>query len=172
MLSERHETGKESNMNKKLRRIAVFLAAVAVGAGLFSAGMAFGAGNGEPGSQGDPIVTLSYLESRLAGLGNGQNAYPGENSPEAGETDTCFRKISLTKGQSIDIAEGTMLIVYSGNGRICGGSGMLNLSTGEMFENGTSAVLYTIFMAVGDDSSLEALSSMTVYLMGSYDRIA
>ena len=155
-------------MNQKLRRIAVFLAAVAIGAGLFSAGMAFGAGNGEPGSQGDPIVTLSYLESRLAGIDNSGNVNSGGNGRSANGTESGFQKLTLAKGQSLSLSDGCMLIVFSGSGRIGEGSGMLNLSTGEMFESGNSAVLYTIFMAAGNDCSLDALSGMTVYVMGNY----
>ena len=160
-------------MNEKLRKIAVFLAAVAIGAGLFSAGMAFGAGTGEPGSQGDPIVTLSYLESRLSDLNSGGNVNNAGNGASNSEIlnngqDSGFKKLILPKGRSISLSEGGTLIVYSGSGRIGEGGGMLNLSTGEMFESGNSAVLYTIFMAVGDDSSVVALSNMTVYVMGKY----
>ena len=57
-------------MNGKLRKTAVFFLILLCAAGIFGAGMAFGAGSGEPGSQQDPIVTLSYLESRLSALEN------------------------------------------------------------------------------------------------------
>ena len=55
-------------MNERLKKTVLFLAAVVAAAGIFGAGAAFGAGSKEPGSQGDPIVTLSYLESRLSSL--------------------------------------------------------------------------------------------------------
>lgn len=157
-------------MNDKLRKIAIFLAIVAAAAGLFGAGMAFGAG-GEPGSQGDPIVTLSYLESRLAALGhnNGQDTDLTANDTSRAGTDGGFNRLTLNKGQSISLSEGCMLIVYSGNGKIGEGSGMLNLSTGEFFGSGTSAVLYSIFLAPENGSLVDALSNMTVYVMGKYE---
>ncbi|MCR5324314.1 MAG: hypothetical protein K6E85_13735 [Lachnospiraceae bacterium] len=160
-------------MNDKLRKIVIFLGAVAAAAGLFGAGMAFGAGGAEPGSQGDPIVTLSYLDSRLAALGveNDRNAGQADtsgNGSAGNAVDAGFSKLTLTKGQSIALSDGGMLIVYSGNGRI-GGEGMLNLSTDEMFESGNSAVLYTVFMATGNDGCVDALGNMTVYVMGRYE---
>ena len=157
-------------MNDKLKKIAIFLAIVAAAAGLFGAGMAFGAG-GEPGSQGDPIVTLSYLESRLAALGqnNESNTDQAGNAYAQTGAEGGFIKLTLAKGQSIRISEGGMLIVYSGNGKIGEGGGMLNLSTGEIFENGNSAVLYSIFLARENGGSVDALSNMTVYVMGKYE---
>ena len=133
-------------------------------AGIFGAGMAFGAGNGEPGSQGDPIVTLSYLESRLAALDNGGNAgKAGDGGSAAG-----FEKQTLTKGQTISVSDGGMLIVFSGSGRIGGDKGMLNLSTGEMFGSGTSAVLFSVFLTIDDTAGVTALGNMTVYVCGKY----
>ena len=143
-------------MSDKLRKALFFVVILLCAAGIFGAGMAFGAGSGEPGSQGDPIVTLSYLESRL-GSGTSGNAGTGAG----------FQKHTLSKGQNLKLSDGGMMIVFSGNGKIGGETGMLNLSTGEIFGDGTSAVLYSVFMGIGDDSRVTAAGNMVVYVAGS-----
>ena len=159
-------------MNKKLKKAAMFLGILLAAAGLFGAGMAFAAGGAEPGTQGDPIVTLSYLESRLRPLegnndgieaaGNGTSEYSWK------ESGSGFEKVTLDKGQTLTVDDGTVVIVYSGTGRVDGGTGFLNLSTGELFESGTSAVLYSLFMGVGGESNISASGKMTVYIAGSF----
>ncbi len=153
-------------MNEKLKKAVLFLAALAAAAGLFGAGMAFAAGGAEPGTQGDPIVTLSYLESRLKAV-EGNTAGAGAGEAQSG-TGSGFVKVGLSKGQKLTVGDGSIMIVYSGSGRIGEGSGFLNLSTGELFESGTTAVLYSLFLGVGGDSSITASGNMTIYLAGNY----
>ena len=157
-------------MNDRLKKIVIFLAALLLAAGAFGAGMAFAAGGTEPGTQGDPIVTLSYLESRLKNLGDGssENVGPAGGNGSQNSAGSGFEKISLTKGQSLTVADGSIMIVYSGSGSIGEGTGFLNLSTGELFESGTTAVLYSLFMGIGGNSVLSASGNMTVYIAGRY----
>ncbi|MCR5769421.1 MAG: hypothetical protein K6G45_13215 [Lachnospiraceae bacterium] len=154
-------------MNSKLRKIAAFLAILLCAAGIFGAGMAFGAGSGEPGTQGDPIVTLSYLESRLAALENTGNAASPVSSGNGSVSG--FTKLTLNKNQTLNLSDGGMFIVFSGNGRISGEQGILNLSTGEVFSNGTSAVLYSVFMATDNDCGVTASGNMTIYVFGNHE---
>ncbi len=153
-------------MNGKLRKTAVFLIILLCAAGIFGAGMAFGAGSGEPGSQQDPIVTLSYLESRLSALENNSGTSRGGSDSRAAQG---FEKRTLDKGQKLSLSDGAMVIVSAGNGKIGGDNGLLNLSTGEMFGNGTSAVLFSVFMATDGSGSVTALGNMTVYVCGSHE---
>ena len=150
------------------------IALLALGCGIFRAGMAYGAGGAEPGSQGDPIVTLSYLNSRLASLeGNsgGGNAGQGTEGTQTGSSGG-FARVELIKGQTLKLADGSLLTVYSGNGVVTvsgNGAGLMNLSGQELFGDGTSAVLYSVFMGVGEGSGIRANGSMTLYVSGDYE---
>ena len=144
-------------MRKKII-IAVMAAALMLAA--FRTGMAFGAGSAAPGSQGDPLVTRSYLESRLEGISGGGSS--------AVSSDGGFSRVSLTKGQSLVISDGGELVVYSGNGTVLGTTGMLSLSDSQMFPAGTSAVLYAHILGIGSASGVKASGDMTVYVKGGY----
>ena len=160
-------------MNKKWHKVALFFGIIIAAAGIFGAGMAFGASGAEPGSQGDPLVTLSYLESRLSALEKGTTASQSADAAENGETGTStgetaagFVRVELSKGQRLILSDGSMMIVYSGNGLITGKGGLINLSTGELFPEGTSAVLYSIFLGTDNVSGITASGNMTVYVLG------
>ena len=151
-------------VNKKLRKAVMFLAAVAAAVGLFGAGLAFGSGSKEPGTQGDPIVTLSYLESRLASIDGSGSSKNGSGSGSG------FEKVFLSKGEKLQIADGGIAVVSSGSGKVFGSNGMLNLSSGELFADGNSAVLYSMFLSCGSDSGINASGNMTVYVCGNYSK--
>ena len=139
------------------KRIVIFIVAFISAVAVFGAGAAFGAGSAQPGSQGDPLVTLSYLESRLSGYsGNGGGGSAG------------FTRVSLTKGQSLILDDGSELVVYSGNGTVLGTTGMMSLTGAEMFPAGTSVVLYTQFLGIGGSSGVKAGGNMTIYVRGGY----
>ena len=144
-------------MRKKII-IAVIVVSLMLAA--FRTGMAFGAGSVAPGSQGDPLVTLSYLESRLEGISGG--------AASVASSDGGFSRVSLTKGQSLVISDGGELVVYSGNGTVLGTTGMLSLSDSQMFPAGTSAVLYAHFLGIGSASGVKASGDMTIYVKGGY----
>ena len=142
------------------KKIIIAVIAVALMLAVFRTGMAFGAGSAVPGSQGDPLVTLSYLESRLAGISGGGTS--------VSSSDGGFSRVSLTKGQSLVISDGGELVVYSGNGTVLGTTGMLSLSDSQMFPAGTSAVLYAHFLGIGSASGVKASGDMTIYVKGGY----
>ncbi len=152
----------EKNRKKYLLRIIALLAAVLTVMAAFRAGMAFGAGGGEPGTQSDPIVTLSYLETRLKDVEAGNTSGASSGRP-AGMT-----KVSLSRGDILKPAAGAMIVVYSGSGTITGGGGLVNISTGELFEDGMTAVLYSLYLAPDGESTITAKGNMSVFLTGGY----
>lgn len=137
------------------KKILIFIAAIVICVACFGSGMILGAGTAEPGSQGDPLVTLSYLNSRLAELGQGSAA-------------SSYKQVKLTSGQKLTLSDGSELIVYSGNASVTGTAGLMSLTGGEMFPEGTSTVLYNLYMGIGDNSGIKAGGSMTVYVKGGY----
>ncbi|MFD2170136.1 hypothetical protein [Tumebacillus lipolyticus] len=117
------------------RRIAFFgtmVLTLAVGVMIGQIGKADS--NSTPGSADDPIVTKSYVDAKIAGLGSG-GSNPGGN-PGGGSTtpvsgvDT-FKVIQLKTGQTLKGGEGTEIIVRSGSATaIASSSGGLSDVTG------------------------------------------
>lgn len=136
--------------NKKVLLIVAFLVCICV----FKVGIEVGAATSEPGSAGDPLITQSYLESRLQ-----------ENSGGAGST---YKKVSIKKNSSVRVSEGTEIILYSGNATITGSNGFLNLSSGELFKKGDSVVKYNIFLSPSTGNGIKATTAVTLFIKGSY----
>lgn len=136
-----------------LIRAAVLLA---VAAAVFFAGREVGAASSQPGSQSDPLVTLSYLEKRLKEGGTASGAAAAAT----------FEAVSLASGEKLTLADGAEAVVVRGNGTVFGG--LVSLTGGEMFESGTSVVLYTDYLAAGTGCGIKASGSMRIYVKGSY----
>lgn len=148
------------------KRIIIIIAVLAVAGVFFTGGMMVGAATYEPGTQGDPIVTLSYLNARLAEVG----ALPSDSADDSqlSTAPSSFTQVKLSAGEQLVLQDGGMVIVYSGNGSIIGTSGLMNLSTSDLFPAGTSAVLYSLYLAMGSSSGIKASGNMTVYVLGDY----
>ena len=128
-----------------LIRAAVLLA---VAAAVFFAGREVGAASSQPGSQSDPLVTLSYLEKRLKEGGTASGTAAAAT----------FEAVSLASGEKLTLADGAEAVV----------GGLVSLTGGEMFESGTSVVLYTDYLAAGTGCGIKASGSMRIYVKGSY----
>lgn len=134
-------------------RIVVSVSLLLLGILIFNAGIKVGAASSEPGSAGDPLITKSYLDQRLS---------------EFEPAKAAFVKATVAKGKTLALAAGTELILYSGSGTVRGTGGLINLSSGELFQNGTSAVLYSLYFAPSSSAGIEAASAMTVFIRGTY----
>ncbi|MCR5431071.1 MAG: hypothetical protein K6E95_00790 [Lachnospiraceae bacterium] len=123
----------------------------------FFAGKRVGAATAQPGSQSDPLVTLSYLEKRLkdGGIsqGNGESA--------------SFEAVTLVKGSKLTLSNGSEAVVIEGNGTVFGGD-LINLTGGEAFKEGTNVVLYSDYLAAGSGRGIKALGKMKIYVKGVY----
>lgn len=147
-------------MTNRTKKFIYIGAALLIAAVFFTAGTKVGAASTQPGSQSDPLVTLSYLNQRL---GEG-----GTSSVGSGSSSTSFTQLKLTSGQKLTLKDGSEAVVYSGNGKVFGTTGLISLTGGELFGSGKSVVLYTDYLAIGSNSGIEAKGNMTVYVRGSY----
>ena len=138
----------------KNKKVKIMVFALLLGLCIFKVGIEVGAANSEPGSAGDPLITQSYLETRL-----------DEISMGSGGT---YQKIMLKKNDSISAGQGTEIILYSGNATVTGTQGLLNLSGGELFKSGNSVVKYNIFLAPSTGSGIKATTAVTLFIKGSY----
>lgn len=142
------------------KKIAVFTAVLILCVGSFGAGRIFGAGSSEPGSQGDPVVTLSYLNARLAEAGGGT----GTSGNIEAESPGAFKQVKLEAGETLMLSDGSELVVYSGNSSVLGNAGLIDLTDGSLFKEGTSTVLYHVYLAVGGNSGIKASGKMIIYV--------
>lgn len=140
-------------MNKKMKIMVSAVLMITVLCVLtFKAGVMVGAADNEPGSVGDPLVSKSYLDSRLDGLSG------------------VMTKVTLSKGSVLVAAEGASMIVFSGNGSVSGnGSGLINVTTGELTENGLSLAKYNTYLFPDAATTVTATSTMVVFLTGTYN---
>lgn len=117
----------------------------------FQIGSIYGGEEDFPGSDGDPLITKSYLESRLSEKRSGS-----------------YQKISLSKGNLLILGEGSELIVYQGSAKVEGE--LLNVSKGILFEKGNSLVKYNVFLAPKENCGIIASDRMILFVSGSYQK--
>lgn len=136
-------------MKKKMKLLCgIGVAALVVGA--FFTGHSAGAASKTPGSTGDPLITLSYLEERL------------------GETKGAARKVQLNRGETLKGEPGTELIVLGGSVTATG-SGLIDVTEGGLAETETSLFLYHSYIVAEKSSGCEALSACTLLVSGEYE---
>lgn len=139
----------------KKKHIVFILMGLLIIAGTFRAGTVYGAGTSKPGSAGDPLVTLSYLEKRL-----------GNNN--SGGTTSGYAKVSISKNKTLFLKEGSEAVLYSGSATVIGRNGLINLSSGELFKTNFTVVKYQIFLSPDNNSGLKANANTTVFVKGDY----
>lgn len=140
-------------MNKKIRiTVSAGLLVVVLCVLTFKAGVMVGAADNEPGSVGDPLVSKSYLDSRLDGLSG------------------VMTKVTLSKGSVLVASEGASMIVFSGNGTVTGsGSGLINVTAGEMTGSGMSLAKYHTYLFPDAATTVTASSTMVLFITGTYN---
>lgn len=133
-------------MKRKMKwwYIPVCLCLLGIG---FVSGHYAGATSGTPGSEGDPLVTLGYLEKRLEG-----------------QTNT-GRKVKIEKDQVLTGTPGTSLIVLGGS-VTAAGNGLIDVTEGNVAKDGTSLIPYHSYIVTEEGDGCEALSGCTVFVCG------
>lgn len=125
----------------------IVVAVLVVGA--FVSGHYAGAASKTPGTTGDPLVTLSYLEERIGTVQGGA------------------QKVQLSKGQRLEGKEGTGIVVLGGS-VTAAGDGLVDLTAGTLTEGDTSMFLYHSYIVAEASSGCEALSMCTLLVSGEY----
>ncbi len=117
-------------------------------AAAFLSGRYAGAASKTPGSTEDPLITLSYLESRLTGQGG-------------------YTTVSLKKGEVLTGSEGTGIILLRGSATAAGKS-VVDLTEGSLTAEDTSLFLYHSYIVPEEKGGCKALSACTLLVMGEY----
>ena len=129
---------------RKKKQLLVTGAAVLTGAVLFCSGMTVGAATGEPGSAGDPLITKSYLEAQLADVG--------------------YVCVTVSKGETIFLEQGSQVILYTGSATVNGN--LIDTTTGSLSTAGAKAEKYHTYLAPADGSGFTAESTCVIFLSG------
>lgn len=120
--------------------------AVLTGILLFCSGMTVGAATNEPGSAGDPLITLSYLEKEMEGIGGG------------------FDCITLKKGETLFLCQGARIILYTGTASIEGS--LIDTTEGTLASTGTKVQKYHSYLVPADESGFTAEGTCVIFLSG------
>lgn len=131
---------------RKSRKFFVAGAAVLGGILLFCSGMTVGAATNEPGSAGDPLITLSYLEKEMEGITDG------------------YECITLKKGETLFLAQGAQVILYTGTASIEGS--LIDTTEGNLATAGTKAQKYHAYLVPADESGFTAEGTCVIFLSG------
>lgn len=159
--------------NKKLKNILIILGtgAILLGATIVSS---------EPGSEKDPLVSLSYLEDRLEELEEAiDTKLSGIDDSGKDETQASnFEIVEITAGQSIIGKDGTEIILRGGTGngpgraRIIarGTDGLSDITIGKDLKSGEEVPLNHMLIVPRDDGRGVLALSDSVYLVkGEYE---
>ena len=133
-------------MDTKKKRVWMTAGAVLVGTLLFCSGMTVGAATDEPGSAGDPLITRSYLEQQMEKMSAG------------------FECITLKKGETLTLTQGTQVILYTGNATIVGN--FIDTTAGSLASAGTKVQKYHSYLAPADESGFTADATCVIFLSG------
>ena len=114
---------------------------------LFCSGMSVGAATNEPGSASDPLITKSYLDSRLKGAVSGYDC------------------ITLTKGEAIEFQQGAQVILYTGSAKAQGS--LVDITDGVLCSAGGTISRYHSYLVPADGSGFLAQSTCVVFLLGN-----
>lgn len=106
------------------------------------------AASDNPGSEGDPVVSKSYVDAK-----------------------TSFSPIQLTQGQKLIGAEGTEMILRSGEASAIdnGVNGISDLTSGMDLMTGNQVVLnHLLLVPRSDGRGISALTDIWIMVRGSY----
>ncbi|MBQ7864523.1 MAG: hypothetical protein IJ353_08675 [Lachnospiraceae bacterium] len=134
-------------MRKEKKTKFLFVgAAVLVGTLLFCSGMQVGAATNEPGSAGDPLITLSYLEQRLE------------------QSSSSYECITLKKGEHLSLIQGSQIILYTGTASVL--ENLIDTTAGALVTGGKKAEKYHAYLAPADGSGFTAETTCVIFLSG------
>jgi len=126
---------------------------------VFALTVAAAAASDTPGSESDPVVTKSYVDSQIEQLKN------------SGVSSGTYKAVQLTAGQKMIGSEGTEIILRSGeafaidNGAngVSDVTGALDLMTGQ-----NVALNHLLLIPRSDGRGIQAITEAYVMVRGSY----
>ncbi len=160
--------------NKRLFGYTLLLSGLVLGTSVYAT-------KAEPGSEGDPIVTKSYVDSQIGTykktiddltvqvLDLKEQLQADEN--DTATSNTGYELLTIPKGGMLVGEQGTEFIVRAGNGTIVagGGGGLQDLTDGVDLPSGSNAKKYHLLLIPrADGRGVLAESELIVMIRGGY----
>lgn len=186
--------GSEKRMRKPML-IATIVGGICI---TFGIGAYVGAATGsvEPGSVGDPVITKSYLDERLAEYKNGTESSSSSNveneiaalkkqieglqtsneemkkqlsEQKKTTAQSNFKKVTIKSGKTLIMKYGTEMIFYSGQGnfKTANNKYILDLTERNHVSNNAEVLLYHTYL-IRSGCNLEVTKDSVVYIQGTY----
>lgn len=171
-------------MTKRMKLTGIILSILVVGTSVYAA-------KGEPGSSNDPLVTKSYVDSKIAELSNGGSSTSIElleSKIEAQaqiievltqemnglkqQKNSSYEVVSVPAGKSITGAQGTEIIIRSGNGQVLAsaGGGLQDMTEGTDLLAGSDVPRYHLVIVPREDGrGIYAAKDLIVMVRGGYN---
>ncbi len=131
-----------------------------------------------PGSEQDPLVTVSWVEARLSAFAQGQSLPMGPAVPAEPvrivEPAPTYVVVVVEPGKKLLTGEGTEFILRSGNARALvpvKETGLVNLTTGRNVNDGERLQRDNLYLSPRDDGRGAVAETQAIFLVRSKYRI-
>lgn len=133
-------------MGKKKWMLGIVLSVVLV----FGAGVAVGAAGTEPGSNSDPLITKSYLDSRMANV----------------TAECSYQEVTLSKGKKLVCPKGTQIVLISGSAQTT--ASLSDITVGQRVAKNKAVSANHSCLVTKDSTGVKASKSCTLFVAGEY----
>ena len=159
-------------MTKKMKLGMIMLATLVVGSSVYAA-------KGDAGSSNDPLVTKSYVDSKVTQLQKTVEVQASmidlltqEINNMGKEGSSSYEVVTVPAGQSIVGKQGTEIIVRSGNGQVLAsdGGGLQDMTEGTDLLGGSEIPKYHLVIIPREDGrGIYATKDLIVMVRGGYN---
>ncbi len=159
-------------MTKKMKLGMIMLATLVVGSSVYAA-------KGDAGSSNDPLVTKSYVDSKVTQLQKTVEVQASmidlltqEINNMGKEESSNYEVVTVPAGQSIVGKQGTEIIVRSGNGQVLAsdGGGLQDMTEGTDLLGGSEIPKYHLVIIPREDGrGIYATKDLIVMVRGGYN---
>lgn len=155
-----------------MRRVVPVLAAIAVLVGVaFALGRASAQGSPVPGSQDDPLVTKSYVDSAIQGLQSSLPKLVQDALQSQGAGTANFQVVTVAAGSSVVGNASTEMVVRAGKATAIASSngGVSDLTGGRDLPQGAPAPAnHLLLIPRTDGRGLTAVTNVILLISGPY----
>ena len=117
---------------------------------LFGAGIGVGAAGTEPGSNGDPIVTKSYVDSQVTEI----------------KQEGMYQEVTLASGKKLSCGEGAQIIVISGEAKST--ASLVDITDGNKLDKNKKISTNHSYLVTSKNTGIKATKNAKVFVIGNY----
>ena len=144
----------------------VIIQALILAAAILLLGQVVGANAVSPGSEGDPLVTASWVENRLASYFRNTDSVSGQPAgPQI--SSSVYELVVLPAGAKLLTGTGTEFILRSGKARsiAADGGGIADLTSGKDMGNRETIVRNHLLLSPKEDGRGASMDTESIFLI-------